>query len=269
MLAERPNLVILQVECETLRNIMNKSGQASENAFFRGATGAAVKAGLLTWLVGCMPVQAQGTPSGCGELGTPFGDYLKDRAKVTMSESFHFTPEVESLTRGKSTVVIGGDIDFMLRNYPNHHRALVAMMRLGEKEKTPQPAGAVYSVACYFDRAIRFRPDDIVARMLYATYLSKNRREADASAQLEMAAKAAADNPFSHYNIGLIYLEMKNYDRALEQAHKAYGLGFARTELKDRLKSAGRWKDPEPAAPASSPEPSASAAADKPASAAN
>ena len=248
---------------------MKKSGRASVNAFLRGAAGAAVKVSLLTWLVGCMPVQAQGAPSGCGELGTQLGDYLKDKGQVAMIERFHFTPEVESLTRGKSSTVIGADIDFMLRNFPNHHRALVAMMRLGEKEKTPQPAGAAFSVACYFDRAIRFRPDDIVARMLYATYLSKNRREADASGQLEMAAKTAADDPFSHYNIGLIYLEMKNYDRALEQAHKVYGLGFARTELKDRLKSAGRWKDPEPAAPSSSPEPSASAAAGKPASAAN
>ena len=98
---------------------MKKSGRASVDAFLRGAAGAAVKAGLSIWLVGCTPVQAQSAPSGCGELGTPFGDYLKDKAKVTMSESFHFTPEVESLTRGKSTVVIGGDIDFMLRNYPN------------------------------------------------------------------------------------------------------------------------------------------------------
>ena len=258
-----------------MQKTIKTSGQASENTLLRGATWVAFKATLrvmrvlLALPMGCLPVQAQVAVSSCGELGTPFGDYLKDKAKVTMSESFHFTPEVESLTRGKSTAVIGGDIDFMLRNYPNHHRALAAMMRLGEKEKTPQPAGATYTVACYFDRAIRFRPDDIVARLLYASYLSKNRREADASAQLEMAARTAGDDPFSHYNIGLIYLEMKNYDRALEQAHKAYGLGFGRPELKDRLKSAGRWKEPVVAAAASSAEGSSPAAADKPASAAN
>ena len=220
-------------------------------------------------LLACVQARAQAASSSCGELGTPFGDYLKDKDKVTMSESFHFTPEVESLTRGKSTVVIGADLDFMLRNYPNHHRVLAAMMRLGEKEKTPQPAGATYTVACYFDRAIRFRPDDLVARMLYATYLSKNRREADATAQLEMVTQAAGDNAFSHYNIGLIYLEMKNYDRALEQAHKAYGLGFGRPELRDRLKSAGRCKDPAPSSAASGAEGSSAATAEKPASAAN
>ena len=252
-----------------MQKMIKTSSRASENPLLHRAACAVVKAAWVLLFVGCLPVQAQVAVSSCGELGTPFGDYLKDKDKVTMSESFHFTPEVESLTRGKSTTMVGGDLDFMLRNYPNHHRVLAAMMRLGQKEKTQQPAGATYTVACYFDRAIRFRPDDIVARMLYATYLSKNRREADASAQLELAPTTAADNPFSHYNIGLIYLEMKNYDRALEQAHKAYGLGFGRPELKDRLKSAGRWKEPAIAAAASGADASSSAPADKPASAAN
>ena len=244
------------------------SSRASETALLRRAARAAIEAAWVVLLVGCLPVQAQVAVSSCGELGKPFGDYLKDKDKVAMSESFHFTPEVESLIRGKSTVVIGGDLDFMLRNYPNHHRVLAAMMRLGEKEKTQQPAGATYTVACYFERAIRFRPDDIVARLLYASYLSKNRRETDASAQLETATRAAGDDPFSHYNIGLIYLEMKNYDRALGQAHKAYGLGFGRPELKDRLKSAGRWKESAITAAAPSADASSSAPADKPASAA-
>ena len=64
---------------------------------------------------------------------------------------------------------------------------------------------------------------------------------------------------------------MKNYDRALAQAHMAYGLGFARPELRDRLKAAGRWKEPVVAAAASGAEANspAAAAADKPASAAN
>ena len=243
--------------------------RASASVRLRGVTRVAVKTAWAILFFGGLPVQAQVAASSCGELGTPFGDYLKDKDKVTMSESFHFTPEVESLTRGKSTTVVGGDLDFMLRNYPNHHRVLAAMMRLGEKEKTPQPAGATYTVACYFDRAIRFRPDDIVARLLYATYLSKNRRETDAGAQLETATRAAGDDPFSHYNIGLIYLEMKNYDRALEQAHKAYGLGFGRPELRDRLKSAGRWKEPAATAAAPGADASSPAPADKPASAAN
>lgn len=243
--------------------------------FVHASIGVCLRAAAVSGLVASLVValagsaQAQQVASGCGDLGKPFGDYLVDKDNVRGTESFHFTPQVESLIRGQTTEVIGADINYMLVNYPNHHRALIAMMRLGEKEKTPQPAGAKYTVECYFIRAIRFRPDDNVARMLYATYLSKNGRMADASAQLEVATKAATDNPFSHYNIGLIYLDMKNYDRALEQAHKAYTLGFTRPELRDRLKSAGRWKNPEPAVPGSSQDSNAPAASDKPASAAD
>ncbi len=247
---------------------MKLSGQASTSALFRTVAGAAAKAGLVMALLICVQARAQVATSSCGALGKPFGDYLVDKDKVAMSAGFHFTPEVESLVRGKSTNIIGADIDFTLIAFPNHHRALVAMMRIGEKQKSPQPAGAKYTVECYFDRAIRFRPDDTVVRLLYATFLLKNAREADAAAQLEWAAKAATDDPFAQYNIGMIYLDMKNFDRALEQAHKAYELGFGRTELRDRLRSAGQWRDPELAVLPSGPNGRAPAVSDSSASAA-
>ena len=87
--------------------------------------------------------------------------------------------------------------------------------------------------------------------------------------KLELVKKADPDNPFTQYNVELIYLDMKNYDKALEQAHKAYELGFGRTELRDRLKSAGRWKDPEPGALMTNPGSNPSEAPGNPASAAN
>jgi tetratricopeptide (TPR) repeat protein len=61
---------------------------------------------------------------------------------------------------------------------------------------------------------------------------------------------AAADNAFTQYNIGLIYFDLKNYEKALEQAHKAEELGFGRTELRDRLKKVGRWKNAVASTPA-------------------
>lgn len=244
---------------------MKLSAPRRESALLRNASSAAVNAGVLMLIV-CSAQAQQGAPSVCGELGHAL-DFQVDKDRAKGSEGFHFTPEVELLIRGKSTEQIGGDIHFMLTNFPNHHRALLAMMRLGEKEKTPQPRGAGYSVECYFDRALRFRPNDSVARMLYATYLQKNGRQADARAQLEVVTKAAAENPFTQYNAGLIYLEMKDYGRALEQAHKADALGFNRPELKDRLKIAGRWKEPLPAVPESGQNSNAAAVPGKPASA--
>lgn len=189
---------------------------------------------------------AQSNFSPCGSLDNPYGpfDYRLQKGKLSIVEQYHFTPNVENLVTGKSSTYVGGDLDYTLRASPNHHRALMAMMRLGEKQKTPQPQGLSYSVECYFERALRFRSDDSIARMIYATFLFKNKREAEAIKQLGLASESAGDNPFTHYNIGLIYLDLKKYDLALVQAHKTYGLGFVQPALREQLKKLGKWKEP-------------------------
>jgi hypothetical protein len=45
-------------------------------------------------------------------------------------------------------------------------------------------------------------------------------------------------------NAGLIYFEIKNYYKALVQAHTALAMGLPRTELRDRLQSVGKWTEP-------------------------
>lgn len=203
---------------------------------------------LLISLSSRVPAFAQSSQSSCGTLYSqgqygPY-DYRTDRDKLPIVLGAHFTPEVEALIKGKSGT-LGGDIDYTLRAIPNNHRALIAMMRLGEKQKTPQPAGSHYSVECWFERAIRFRPDDSIVRMIYSTYLNKNGRQAEANSQLETATVYAKDNPFTHFNIGLHYFDMKNYDKALVEAHRAMALGWTRTELRDLLIGVGKWSDPQ------------------------
>lgn len=111
----------------------------------------------------------------CGSLKNGFGpyDYRSDRGpSLELVESAHFTQQVEMLINAK-TGYIGGDLDYTLRAYPNHHRALMSTMRYGEKTKSEKPPSMSYTVECYFDRAIRFRPDDPISRMIYAMYLAK------------------------------------------------------------------------------------------------
>lgn len=162
-----------------------------------------------------------------------------------MVESVHFPPAVEALIRG-STSTVGGDLGYTLQVFPNHHRALIAMMNLGIKLKSPLPPQALYSVECYFDRAVRFRPDDAIVHMIYAKYLSSQGRKPEAIKQLDVAASLEKDNGFTQYNIGLILLEMNEFDRALAQAHTALSLGFQRPALKERLVAANRWREPPP-----------------------
>lgn len=202
--------------------------------------------GLLICVSGVPHAWAQSEPSACGSLANAYGpyDYRVDRDKLPLVLGAHFTPEVEALIRGKTSITPGGDIDYTLRAIPNNHRALLAMMRLGEKEKTHQPRGSRYSIECWFERAVRFRPDDTIARMLYSTFLGSKGRIPEASRQLEIATTYAKGNAFTHYNIGLHYFDLKNYDQALVQAHKAIELGFSPTLLHNQLQSVGKWSEP-------------------------
>ncbi|SFC73030.1 hypothetical protein SAMN05216344_1366 [Polaromonas sp. OV174] len=193
-----------------------------------------------------LPAIAQSHNLSCGSLENGYGpiDYRDDRGKAAIVYDAHFTPQVEALISGSTSTKPGSDLDYTLRAIPNNPRALISMMRLGEKEKTPQPSGSRYSVECWFDRAVRFRPDDAIVRMIYSTFLNKQGRVAAANKELEIATTYAKDNAFTHYNIGLHYFDLKNYDQALVEAHKAIALGFPGTALRDRLLSVGKWTEP-------------------------
>lgn len=190
-----------------------------------------------------LTAQAQG---GCGSLANHYGpfDYRTQRDKLKVVEDYHFNAGVEALVRGQSGSHVAGDLSYLMRTSPNHHRGLMAVVRLGEKTKNPHPPNLQYSVECYFDRALRFQRDDTVVRVLYAQYLGKLGRGEQARQQLAAATEFAQDNALSHYNIGLMYYDLGAYDEALAQAHRAKALGMERDELQKMLKSRNKWKDP-------------------------
>ncbi|MCL2658276.1 MAG: tetratricopeptide repeat protein [Betaproteobacteria bacterium] len=194
---------------------------------------------------------------GCGELKNAFGplDYrVTPQDTRDLVDNAHFTPSVESLIKGNTSVTAGPDIDYTLRAYPNHPRALLAMMNLSFKEKTTKPRGSHYSVECWFDRAERFRPDDGVVQMLYGIYLLKLGRTSEAVKKFEAAEATADGDPNLYYNLGLAYFDLKKYDRALDYAHKAYALNFPLPGLRDKLKRMHAWKDLPPPPQNSAPQ---------------
>lgn len=182
----------------------------------------------------------------CGPIKAGYGpwDYRKHRGEqLRLVESAHFPAHVEALIRGNRGTV-GADIDYTLRAFPNHHRALVAMARFAERTKQDPPRHMNFTVECWFERAIRFAGDDPVVRMLYAQYLQGKVRVDEALFQLNLATQLAGDNPITHYNAGLVFLELKRYDKALEQAHIAAKLGMPRQELRQALMAVGQWREP-------------------------
>lgn len=187
---------------------------------------------------------------GCGDLMNGFGPYdyrSATEAQRSLVESAHFTPQVESLASGESQARAAGDIDYTLRAFPNHPRALLAMVKVAEREKTDKPVGSRYTVECWFDRAIRFQPQDGRVRMLFGFYLIRRGKPDEAVKQLEEARALSGEDANVHYNLGLAYAELNLYDKALAHAHEAYRLGFPLPGLRKKLERAGAWRDPAPA----------------------
>jgi hypothetical protein len=183
----------------------------------------------------------------CGptpDAGTPPLDYrTAPQETLRTVEKFHFTADVEALRRGQSSESIGRDLEFVLTYFPNHARALNALLRLAKREKSERPGGLTDSVDCWFDRAIQFRADDSAVRLLHALWLVHGKDRAAATQALEVARKTAPANSANYfYNLGLGYLEVGDTDRALEAAHRAYALGYPLPGLRERLRKLGKWK---------------------------
>jgi tetratricopeptide (TPR) repeat protein len=182
----------------------------------------------------------------CGQVAPPQsgGDYANpdDRQNLIVVEQYHFTANVERLVRGESGS-LGADLDYTLQHFPNHLRALASLARLGLRDKTATPPGAKFSIACYFDRAIRFRPEDAQVRSIFGGYLLALGQDDHALEQLQEAARLAPENATTHYNLGLLYLKRKDYPHARESAQQAYRMGFPLPGLKNQLRAAGQWSE--------------------------
>lgn len=210
---------------------------------------------LLTIAAACLYAPLALAQTGEAACGNPFKSWFgpydyrtAPKGALENVETHHFTAKVEQMIRGVTTGAedMGKDIAYVLGVFPNHHRALITMMRLGERDRNDQPRGADRSIECFFDRAVRYARDDTVARLLYAQWLRKKGRTEDSLAQTRAAEGfAVKDNPFTHYNIGMSYFELGQYDQAAAAALRARDLGLDRPELIDRLKSVKKWVDPQ------------------------
>lgn len=187
----------------------------------------------------------------CGSLSdSAWLDGPKDyrsasKADRDIVERAHFNANVESLrSAARSTSSAGPDIDYTLRAFPNHPRALLAMSRLSLKEGREKPAGARYTIECYFERANRFRPNDPMPYLIAGLHFAKTKQNKAATENLDRAsALGDRSNANAEYNLGLGYLEVGLLEKSLEHAKRAYALGFPLPGLKKRLAELGVWKE--------------------------
>lgn len=218
---------------------------------------------LLSGAAAALPALADASKQ-CGTLEWNYGpfDYRTATAhQRKLVESAHFTPEAEEL-RESPTGSFGADFKYTLSVFPNHPRALLAMERLVAKERRNPAAGAKYTIECFYERALRFKPEDHIPRLFYVNFLIRRNKLDEARTHLDFVAETTKEEPLAQFNTGMLYLDMKEYDKALVQAHRVIAMGFTRPELRDRLVAAGRWAEPAvPADAASAPAAAAASAA--------
>lgn len=182
----------------------------------------------------------------CGELTNAFGPYdYRDSAnahELWLVEQAHFTSNVERGESGNSGT-LAGELNYTLRAFPNHIRALGTLARLSKNGKIPKIPGMRYPVECFFDRAIRFAPNDGMVRAAYGNYLYAQGATDRALPFLEQGARMSPDNPGVQYNLGVVYFRMKRYKEANQAAQNAYAAAFPLPGLRRMLTEAGAWDE--------------------------
>lgn len=174
-------------------------------------------------------------------------DYISERNRIGIVEKFHFYREIEQLTMHDGR--LDNDLDYTLRSIPNHHRALWARARwymrslknenkrdqLQRKERlregNPPPE-------CYFNRAKLFNPRDGMVSAIYGVYLHKRDAHEAALTEYKRAEEIIPQYAELIYNMGLLYLDIGNLDKAREYADKASALGHPLKGLRRRLNAA-------------------------------
>jgi len=187
----------------------------------------------------------------CGSLqenaGVDSGPYDYRTAppeKRRLAEKSNFQSLAAPSRERQSRERIAADLDSLLHLFPNHPQALMAMAELARQEKTDHPRGSRYSMGCWYERAVRFAPGDVQVRVAYGYWLAKKGDRAAAIEQLDRVSAEALESEILSYNLGLAYCETQDYDKALRAAHRAYALGHALPGLRNRLISAGKWREP-------------------------
>jgi tetratricopeptide (TPR) repeat protein len=117
------------------------------------------------------------------------------------------------------------------------------MVNYAIRSKSPKPEDSRFSVECWFDRAIRYQPEDAQVRVIYGYYLTKSGDKKGALREFKTALEMGQNDANTHYNLGLTLFDMKDYDGAMQHAKAAYDLGFQLPGLKKKLMQAGKWRE--------------------------
>jgi tetratricopeptide (TPR) repeat protein len=164
---------------------------------------------------------------------------------LRLVESAHFNAKVEQLISGaKPNREMEWDLDYTLRAWPNHHRALYTVVRyrgIHGAYKHPNLSPA----ECYLQRAINFSPKDGTTFMIYGILLQKTGSKAKALDAYRKAQELSPNDMQIKYNLALLLFDLKNYDESKELAIEVYRVNYPLKGLKKKLIAAGQLTEEE------------------------
>ena len=188
---------------------------------------------------------------GCGEIYNTghygpydYTNYVHYTVNLPEVESHHFNTSVESLMGGMSSFKAINDLDYTLRAFPNHHRALAAVSNYAfqvDYSDAEVIEGGMPSIECYFKRAVEFKPDDSIVRLIYGSFLHRKGQFELAKMQYSKALEIDPASAEAHYNLGLYYHDSGDLSMAVQHGRKAYELGYPLQGLKNKLIKKGVW----------------------------
>lgn len=207
-------------------------------------------AAMLVMGLWMLPASGGVLPAECGSLENKNGphDYTSasGRENLPIVESAHFTTEIELLKGhnkcGNNGCQLRDDLDYTLRAFPNHHRALLAVINYDMAGMDEKLGRMRYTTLCYLERAVAFKSNDPTVRMIFGYYWSQVDEPTKALEEYERALRLAPDSAEVHYNLGLLYTDRGDYELARTHAVRAYQLGFPLPGLRAKLERVGQWK---------------------------
>jgi len=209
-----------------------------------------------------------------GEFGQygPYDYYKPDEAPreaLPLVERAHFSPSTCFVLaiRGE-WCYYWSQVDYTLRAFPNHPRALVRMADylktnhackdFGRRSNDPNYLAwqlgkgdwEERTVEYYFDTAISFRPQYAETRLIYVEALMALKRPQEAEKAMADAKKAAELGP-AYERLIRIFTRARELDFLRRLAGLAQSTGTLTPALRDKFIAAKAWPPEDPAAPAS------------------
>jgi len=173
----------------------------------------------------------------------------EEKVRLKIVEQHHFNSNVENHIKGQEGY-IGGDLNYTLMAGPNHHRALLSIIRLQTKlnkkilvfkdkaNLLPTP------VECYFQRAINFSPKDAGTYALFGHYHKKIGQLKSAMKYYEKALSIQPNSAKIAYSYSLLLIKLNKFNKALEFAKKAYKNPQTPPGLRRKLRALDQWPSP-------------------------